>query len=117
MATKYFKITKHFIPASHIREHRGATRDDDSILQLAVNQYTPLSHIAANAQQITIIGAHANAFPKVGILTTIFMVHLDSSLIGALRATMGRPVCVLKGQKYLCSKHFYCGRHKSRRIW
>jgi hypothetical protein len=67
MSTAAFTITEHAVPTSHIREYARATAEDqEEVLHLAVKQYTP-KRAVDSAKQITIIGAHANGFPKVGL--------------------------------------------------
>jgi len=65
MSLRAFEVTEHTIASSHVREYAHATASgDDDVLQLAVKQYTPKkSFKGSNA--VTIIGAHANGFPKV----------------------------------------------------
>lgn len=65
MTLSRFDVTEHHIPSCHIREYPRATvNGDDNVLQLAVKQYTP-KHVAKAKNTVTIIGAHANGFPKV----------------------------------------------------
>lgn len=66
MATARFRIHEHSIPTSHIREYPRGTADDQEVaLNLAVKQYTPLEANYEDEGDVTIIGAHANGFPKV----------------------------------------------------
>jgi hypothetical protein len=60
-----FRVIKHSVNAQHIREYPAATagRQED-VLQLAVKQYVPLSHPDPQPGDLSIIGAHANGFPK-----------------------------------------------------
>ncbi|KAK1248735.1 hypothetical protein MKX08_006955 [Trichoderma sp. CBMAI-0020] len=60
-----FDIHQHTIQASHIREYprATATSQDDALL-LHVKQYIPKHGGPARKGDITIIGAHANGFPK-----------------------------------------------------
>lgn len=63
-----FKIQEHTIPTTHIREYpRALANDQEDELQLAVKQYTPRENARKDDQGVTIIGAHANGFPKVCI--------------------------------------------------
>ena len=74
-----FRVVQHVIPCAHTREYPHATSGgDDTPLSLAVNQYLPLSNTKAKPGDVTIIGAHANGFPKVSIAILI-----PSSLIEA----------------------------------
>ncbi|KAK3623219.1 hypothetical protein LTR56_021698 [Elasticomyces elasticus] len=64
MSTAVFSITEHSIPTSHIREYARSTADgQEDVLQLAVKQYTPKESFRGS-NEITVIGAHANGFPK-----------------------------------------------------
>jgi len=65
MATTLFRVTEHTIPTSHIREYPRSTADDqEDVLSLAVKQYTPKENFRAQSE-VTVIGGHANGFPKV----------------------------------------------------
>ena len=67
MSHSVFSIREHVISCQHIREYPDATaEDEEEKLQLCVKQYVPL-HQAKDVPPgaITIIGAHANGFPKV----------------------------------------------------
>ncbi|KAL7810165.1 alpha/beta-hydrolase [Trichoderma gracile] len=60
-----FDIREHTIQASHIREYPRATAiSQDEPLLLHVKQYTPKHGGPPRKGDITIIGAHANGFPK-----------------------------------------------------
>ena len=66
MSTEVFHVQEHVVPAQHIREYPGATAgSQEEVLQLHVKQYTPKISTPFPADAITIIGAHANGFPKV----------------------------------------------------
>jgi hypothetical protein len=61
-----FRIVEHIVPTQHIREYPGATANDqEEPLHLAVKQYIPLDNPNPQPGDITILGAHANGFPKV----------------------------------------------------
>ncbi|KAM0461006.1 hypothetical protein ACHAO4_001804 [Trichoderma viride] len=64
-SSSVFDIHEHTIQASHIREYprATATSQDDALL-LHVKQYTPKHGGPARKGDITVIGAHANGFPK-----------------------------------------------------
>jgi hypothetical protein len=65
MASVY-DVKEHTISASHIREYARATQtSQDEELYLHVKQYTPKDNPTPQHGDITIIGAHANGFPKV----------------------------------------------------
>ncbi|CAG8982712.1 hypothetical protein HYALB_00000993, partial [Hymenoscyphus albidus] len=63
--TSSFQITEHIIECQHIREYpRALANSQDDVLHLAVKQYTPLDNLEPQDGDVTIIGAHANGFPK-----------------------------------------------------
>ena len=65
MSSSIFRVQEHTIPCQYIREYPGATlenQEDD--LSLHVKQYTPLDQSYGQTGAITIIGTHANGFPK-----------------------------------------------------
>ena len=60
-----FRVVEHQVPCQHIREYPQATADtQEDVLYLDVKQYIPTSNPNPQPGDITIIGAHANAFPK-----------------------------------------------------
>lgn len=60
-----FNIAQHVIEASHIREYARATsHSQDEKLHLHVKQYIPKDNLVPRKGDVTIIGAHANGFPK-----------------------------------------------------
>ena len=62
---KGFRIVEHRCPAQHIREYSQATANSqEDVFCLEVKQYIPLSNPSPRPGDVTIIGAHANAFPK-----------------------------------------------------
>ncbi|EME49450.1 hypothetical protein DOTSEDRAFT_68272 [Dothistroma septosporum NZE10] len=65
MKTAHFNIREHTVPTCHIREYARATAEDqEDELHLAVKQYTPWQSSNKKQRGVTIIGAHANGFPK-----------------------------------------------------
>jgi hypothetical protein len=61
-----FKVQEHTLTTSHIREYPRATADhQDDELKLAIKQYTPFDNHDPKPGDVTIIGGHANGFPKV----------------------------------------------------
>ena len=65
MSASHFRILSHTVPCSYIREYPHATANSqEDQLHLAVKQYIPLSNLDPSPGDITIIGAHANGFPK-----------------------------------------------------
>jgi hypothetical protein len=66
MANGRFRIQEHTLPASHIRDYpRGTADDQEAVLHLAIKQYIPLDSTREDEGDVTLIGAHANGFPKV----------------------------------------------------
>ncbi len=66
MSSQYFRLDEHKLEASHIRSFpRATSTHQNEILHLAIKQYTPLNNHNPQDGDITIIAAHANAFPKV----------------------------------------------------
>ncbi len=66
MSAHLFRVEEHVVPSQHIREYPRATADkQEDVLNLAVKQYTPLNNLDPQPGDVTIIGAHANGFPKV----------------------------------------------------
>ncbi|KAF2199048.1 alpha/beta-hydrolase [Delitschia confertaspora ATCC 74209] len=65
MSSQYFRLDNHVLEASHIRGFpRSTATSQDEVLNLAIKQYTPLDNPHPKPGDITIIAAHANAFPK-----------------------------------------------------
>lgn len=65
MPSSCFNVTEHFLPCQYIREYPGATlhnQEDD--LKIHIKQYTPQDDSAVQPGAVTIVGAHANGFPK-----------------------------------------------------
>ncbi|KAI9051253.1 hypothetical protein LZ554_005354 [Drepanopeziza brunnea f. sp. 'monogermtubi'] len=65
MTSSLFKVQEHVLECQHIREYARATSNSqEAVLKLAIKQYTPLDNLEPREGDVTIIGAHANAFPK-----------------------------------------------------
>jgi hypothetical protein len=65
MSSHLFRIKDRTLEASHIRSYpRTAATTQEEVLHLAIKQYTPLNNPNPKPGDITIIAAHANAFPK-----------------------------------------------------
>jgi hypothetical protein len=66
--TKHFRVIEHRIPCQHIRQYARATsQSEEDELFLAVKQYVPSATALEDVRSgtgITIIGCHANGFPK-----------------------------------------------------
>lgn len=68
MTSKYFGLKTHVLPGQYIREYPGATLDNqEDALKLHIKQYIPIEHVESRPKGVTIIGTHANGFPKVGL--------------------------------------------------
>jgi hypothetical protein len=60
-----FEVKEHVLECQHIREYARATAaSQNDVLHLAIKQYIPLDNLHPKDGDITIIGAHANGFPK-----------------------------------------------------
>ena len=71
MSSEYFTIKTHVVPGQYVRHYPGATLgSQEDVLQLHVKQYTPIGHDTIRVKGITVIGAHANGFPKVEVSCT-----------------------------------------------
>ncbi|RDW92834.1 alpha/beta hydrolase [Aspergillus mulundensis] len=61
----HFRVIEHTVRAHHIRERLGAVKPGhENELRLAVKQYIPLDNPDPKDGDVTIIGTHANGFPK-----------------------------------------------------
>jgi len=61
----HFTIKSHTIRTQHTRDRpAGAERGRDNDLRLHVKQYTPKTNSSPKRGDVTLIGAHANGFPK-----------------------------------------------------
>lgn len=68
MSSPVFEIKEHTLECQHIREYPRATAESqEDVLHLAIKQYIPLDNLHPQDGDVTIIGAHANGFPKVTI--------------------------------------------------
>ncbi|KAI1842043.1 hypothetical protein JX266_011798 [Neoarthrinium moseri] len=60
-----FHIKEHLIPTQHVREYARATaHSQEDVHYLVIKQYTPKDNPSPQPGDVTIIGAHANGFPK-----------------------------------------------------
>ncbi|KAF2031292.1 alpha/beta-hydrolase [Setomelanomma holmii] len=64
MSSSNFIVTEHTSPRPYIRQYPHAVKRDEAVLQLAVKEYRPRTANATNPEDVTIIAAHANGFPK-----------------------------------------------------
>lgn len=71
MSSSLFHVKEHTTAGAHIREYARATsHSQDEVLLLHVKQYIPKDNPEPQKGDVTIIGAHANGFPKVYIQFT-----------------------------------------------
>lgn len=98
MSSEVFRVVEHEVPCQYIREYpRATSTDQEDTLFLAVKQYIPLNNPNPQPGDITVIGAHANGFPKVRAVPTLNSVSYQHfPPLGTLRTHMGRDTCSLK---------------------
>lgn len=69
MSALHFIVKEHVLPCQYVREYPGATLDDqEDTLHLHIKQYKPKDPSHSQPGAATIIGAHANGFPKVSLI-------------------------------------------------
>ncbi len=62
----HFRVIEHTVRCQGVRERLGAVKPGhENQLRLAVKQYIPIDNPTPGDGDVTLIGAHANAFPKV----------------------------------------------------
>ena len=65
MSPSPFTVKTHTIPGQYVREYPGALlHDQEDDLLLHIKQYTPTTKITSPKESVSIVGAHANGFPK-----------------------------------------------------
>ncbi|TGO90262.1 hypothetical protein BPOR_0072g00190 [Botrytis porri] len=65
MHSTIFEIKEHTLECQHIREYPRATSNtQEDVLHLAIKQYIPRDNPNPQPGDVTIIGAHANGYPK-----------------------------------------------------
>ena len=90
MSPLHFIIQEHTLPCQYIREYPGATLDDqEDTLYLHIKQYKPKDQSCNQLGAVTLIGAHANAFPKVCPLVIYISMNQALTLTGTLRVILG----------------------------
>jgi hypothetical protein len=88
VASGPFKIVEHVAECQHIREYPRATAtEQEEVLHLAVKQYIPLDNPNPQPGDITIIGAHANGFPKVRTIDPYLVLNIG---LTGYRSSMSR---------------------------
>lgn len=64
-----FHVIQHVVNGSHTRDYISATANgDENTPRLSVKQYIPHDNPTPKPGDVTIIGAHANGFPKVSLV-------------------------------------------------
>ncbi|KAI1424052.1 Alpha/beta hydrolase family-domain-containing protein [Xylaria sp. FL1777] len=65
MSSFPFHVKEHVVPGQHVREWARATANSqEDVISLHVKQYVPKDNPHPQAGDVTILGAHANGFPK-----------------------------------------------------
>ncbi|KAI1356142.1 Alpha/beta hydrolase family-domain-containing protein [Xylaria sp. FL0043] len=65
MSSFPFHIKEHIVPGQHIREWPRATANSqEDVINLHVKQYIPKDNPSPQPGDVTVLGAHANGFPK-----------------------------------------------------
>ncbi|KAK6594191.1 toxin biosynthesis [Botrytis cinerea] len=65
MHSTVFEVKEHILECQHIREYPRATSNtQEDVLHLAIKQYIPRDNPNPQPGDVTIIGAHANGYPK-----------------------------------------------------
>jgi hypothetical protein len=69
-----FRVVEHVARAQNVRERPGAVKfGHEQELRLAVKQYIPHDNPSPAKGDVTLIGAHANGFPKVTSLFSFIL--------------------------------------------
>ena len=90
MSSAFFAVKAHILPAQYIRQYPGATLDSqEDSLRIHIKQYTPLDREQNRSNGITIIGTHANGFPKVCLFPSSFSGRDLLTIVGTIRAALG----------------------------
>lgn len=90
MSSNFFAVKAHIFPGQYIREYPGATLDSqEDDLRLHIKQYTPLDREQNRLNCITIIGTHANGFPKVCLFRSSSSGEELLTIVGTIRAALG----------------------------
>ncbi|KAM5344212.1 hypothetical protein ACJ41O_012749 [Fusarium nematophilum] len=64
--SSHWRVVQHTVSGCHTRDHIAATANGDANTpKLSVKQYIPLNNPTPQPGDVTIIGAHANGFPKL----------------------------------------------------
>ena len=72
-----FRVVQHIVKGCHTREYIAATTNGDADTpRLSVKQYIPLDNPTPKPGDVTIIGAHANGFPKVSVVQILPMLPI-----------------------------------------
>lgn len=85
--TLNFKVIEHTIRGQNIRQRPGAVKlGYENGIRLAVKQYIPSDSRRPQPSDVTLIGAHANSFPKVCFSLVVYLLcdHHAELLLGTL---------------------------------
>ena len=88
----HFRVIEHTVRCQPIRQLPGAVKPGyENQLRLAVKQYIPRENPSPHESDVTLIGAHANSFPKVNIFIISFPDFRTKLNLapGAVRASLG----------------------------
>lgn len=81
-----FHIKEHKIASQHVREFPRATANSqEDVLWLSVKQYTPIDNPNPQPGDVTVLGAHANGFPKELYEALWADLHAQAKATGAFR--------------------------------
>ncbi|KAJ9493847.1 hypothetical protein H2202_010702 [Exophiala xenobiotica] len=76
------RVVEHVMPCQHIREYaRALANEQETVLHLHVKQYIPIDNPSPQPGDVTIIGAHANGFPKELVNVAYMHPRLFTTLI------------------------------------
>ena len=91
--TSSFVVKEHLVPGQHIREYARATANaQEEVLELAVKEYVPRD--TGGEGDVTIIGAHANGFPKVHPFSPLSSPSAGSISCEEERTNGGCELCI-----------------------
>jgi hypothetical protein len=111
MSSSVFRIKEHTLECQHVREYPRATaRAQEDVLYLAIKQYKPLDNPHPREGDLTIIGAHANGFPKVLLPKHLKGTRSNTLIQGNVRALLGGPPCLFQKKWLSNTQHLDCRR-------
>lgn len=86
-----YRVVQHMVNCCHTRDYIAATAHGDNVTpKLSVKQYIPIDNPDPQPGDVTIIGAHANGFPKVWPMGDMpHNANIIDGPAGTLRTTLG----------------------------